>query len=360
MATDENKKKVISLDKTKKHLKINAFELDNEIVFDFFDKKVSSEEYDETFIKALYIGVLAMTEDRIASFFAKTQNELGTNLESLKTIFEMKKELFFKSAVKGLAAEDDIIDFLNAYFQKRKFNDKAEPTGTMAGNLPKNKTGDILCYVDGHEHGEIVIEVKFDKSYKLGDIERKDIFTKKADTAWGQVLEAKANRDSRVGIIVFDRSLVDAQILERCNAVSFLKGVGFIVIVDSQRGDFSSLAIAYDLARDLIFADRVYNAENDTLNMLVTRLLHDIEGIFDIQKECANIAKSNKNIMAIMEKYLLSFQFTKKYLDKFQKEGDLTKEDLLAFYNGEEVKDQFKTLDIDGMLEGDNSLNQLA
>ena len=49
MATSENKKRIISLDNTKKLLKINSFELDNEIVFDFFDKKVKSEEYDNTF-----------------------------------------------------------------------------------------------------------------------------------------------------------------------------------------------------------------------------------------------------------------------------------------------------------------------
>ena len=82
-------------------------------------------------------------------------------------------------------------------------------TGTMPGVLPKNKTGDILCTAEGQPDRRIAIEIKFDKSVKFGDIQDKDIFTKKADTAWSQLLEAKVNRDSQVAIIVFDRALVD-------------------------------------------------------------------------------------------------------------------------------------------------------
>ena len=46
--------------------------------------------------RALYIGVLALMEDRISAFLAKTTNELGTELESLKMIFEMKRSCFIK------------------------------------------------------------------------------------------------------------------------------------------------------------------------------------------------------------------------------------------------------------------------
>ncbi len=342
---------IVSLDQQKELVKISPFEMQNRIVFEFFRNKVKSEDYDETLFRAIYIGVLALSEDRLSAFLSKTQNELGTQLESLKAIFELKKELFFKSAVKGLAAEEDVIDFLSTYFKQRGYNDRAEASGTSAGKIPRNKTGDILCHADGREHSDIVIEVKFDKSYKLGDMESKDIFSKKADTAWGQVLESKANRDSRVGIIVFDRSLVDSQILKKTEAVCFIKGVGFVVIIDSQRNDFSNLAIAYDLARDLVLADREYNAENDTLAMLVGRLLKDINSLMEIEKQCANIAKSNSAIVEILHKNLLSVSFTKKYLDKFLADGTLTKLDLLDFYNGEEVKQEFKNLDIGSMLK---------
>lgn len=344
----EKAKKIVSLDKQNRRVKIAAFELDNPLVFDFFNGKVAEADYDETLLRALYIGILAMQEDRLAAFFAKTENELGTHLESLKAIFEMKQEVFFKTAVKGMAAEEDIIDYLNTFFSRRGYADTAEPSGTKRGALPGNKTGDILCHVDGSKKDcDIAIEAKFDKSYKWGDIREKDVFTKKADTAWSQILEAKANRQSRVGVIVFDRSLVDKSITDQVENAGFIKGVGFVAIVDSQRGDYSNLAIVYDLARDLVLADTTYNAENDTLALLVKRLLKDLDGMLAVTKQCDAIDKANEAIRDTLQKNLLSFNFTKLYLEKFLKDGELNSGDLFAFYNAEDIKDKFRALKLE-------------
>lgn len=284
---------------------------------------------------------------KIAAFFARTENELGTHLESLKAIFEMKNEVFFKTAVKGMAAENDIIDFLNSFFRRRRYEDTAEPSGTAAGAIRGNKTGDILCHVEGSSAAcDIVIEVKFDKSYKWGDICDKDVFIKKADTAWSQILEAKANRRSRVGVIVFDRSLVDKSITDQVENAGFIKGIGFVAIVDSQRGDFSNLAMVYELARDLVRSEKTCNAENDTLVLLVKRLLHDLNAMLEITKQCDAIEKANKGIRDTLQKNLLSFNFTKQYLDKFLTDGELNSDDLYAFYNAEEIKERFKALNL--------------
>ena len=107
MANKETAKIVGNLDQQNKRIQINKFELDNEIVFEYFDKRVPAEERDKTFLKALYIGVLALMEDRLSAFLDKTSNELGTELESLKKIFDMKQEIFFKTAVKGTLAEEE-------------------------------------------------------------------------------------------------------------------------------------------------------------------------------------------------------------------------------------------------------------
>lgn len=344
----EKSKKIVSLDKQNGRLKVSAFELANPLVFEYFNAKVAEADYDETLLRALHIGVLAMQEDRLAAFFAKTENELGTHLESLKAIFEMKKEVFFKTAVKGMAAENDIVDFLASFFARRGYDDTVEPSGTTRGALPGNKTGDILCRVEeGGKECDIVIEVKFDKSYKWGDIRDKDVFIKKADTAWSQILEAKANRKSRVGIIVFDRNLVDKSIADRVENAGFIKGLGFVAIVDSQRGDYSNLAIVYDLARDLVRADTTYDAENDTLVMLVKRLLKDLDAMLAVTKQCDVIDKANEAIRDTLQKNLLSFNFTKTYLEKFLKDGELNSDDLFAFYNAEEIKDKFRALKLD-------------
>jgi hypothetical protein len=307
---------------------------------------VPEEQRNEVLFRAIYIGVLALMEDRLSSFLATTSNELGTRLESLKMIFDMKKELFFKSAVKGMFAEGDVVAFLNQHFQELGWGDQARQTGTDAGTMAGNKTGDVLCTVEGSAR-TIAIEVKFDKSYKLGDIQDKDIFTKKAETAWSQILEAKANRDSRVGIIVFDRSLVDAGIARAAGgSVGFIRGVGFVVIVDAQAGNFSNLAIAYALARDIVLNAKDLDPEAETLLLLVKRVLHDLQTLVGMKKHLEAIKKSAQALDEDLAKGTLSMRFTLKYLERFLETGQLTKKDLFDFYAGEEVKAEFGALEL--------------
>lgn len=335
---------IISLDQKLKRVKVGSFELDNEIVFNYLDNLPAAER-DNALLRAIYIGVLALMEDRLSAFLSKTQNELGTELESLKMIFEMKKEVFFKTAVKGMIAEDEVAEFLNTYFAERKLKDSAEMTGTMEGKLPKNKTGDIVCYVDGDENKKIAIEVKFDKSLKLGDVESKDILTKKQDTAWSQILEAKANRDSKVGIIVFDISLVDGSILKFTNSVGFIHGIGFVAIVDSQKGDYSNLVIAYNLARDIVLHAKQPDFDDKTLTIILKRIIKDIDTFFEVKKLVQGNIESNQEILKHLEKSFLLMEFNQQYLSKFLKDGKLTEEDLLAFYSGEEVKEKFAPIE---------------
>ena len=88
-------------------------------------------------------------EDRLSSFLSRTSNELGTELESLKLIFDMKKELFYRSAVKGILAEADIAEYLSEFLSRQKLDDKIELTGDRAGAIPRNKTGDIVAHLNG-------------------------------------------------------------------------------------------------------------------------------------------------------------------------------------------------------------------
>ncbi len=141
---------IIKLNQQLQRVEIKDFEIENNVVFNYFNK-LAANERDEKLVKALYIGVLALMEDRLSAFLSKTSNELGTELESLKMIFDMKKELFYKSSVKGTLAEEDIAEFLNQYFADKNLKDKASLTGNTAGNLPKNKTGDIICEVNGNQ-----------------------------------------------------------------------------------------------------------------------------------------------------------------------------------------------------------------
>lgn len=239
---------MISLNQQLRRVEVKNFEIENQIVFNYFDNLPASER-DEKLLRTIYVGILAPMEDRISAFLSKTSNELGTELESLKMIFDMKKELFCRSSIKVLLAEEEIADYLNQYFSEKRIRDRAISTGNIAGGIAKNKTGDIICKIDGNPNLRITIECKFDKSVRLGDIETKDLFTRKTDTAWSQLLEAQANNDAKVSIIVFDISLVDNSVLKEFENVGYIHGIGLVAIINSQKGDYSNLAIAYMLAR---------------------------------------------------------------------------------------------------------------
>lgn len=327
-----------------KRIEIKEFEIENQIVFNYFDNLPASER-DKKLLRAIYIGVLALMEDRISSFLSKTSNELGTELESLKMIFEMKKELFYKSTIKGVLAEDEIAEFLNQYFADRRLKDRAFLTGNTTGTIPRNKTGDIICEVNGTPDLKIAIECKFDKSVRIGDIESKDIFTRKTDTAWSQLIEAQANRDGKVSLIVFDISLVDNSVLKNFENVGYITGVGFVAIIDSQKGDYSNLAIAYMLARDIALNSKELELDKDLLAIMVNRIVKDINEITSIRTLVQNNIDNNKSILKQLEKSILLMEFNQDYLKRFLHQGTLTKKDLLDFYMGEDVKDKYKLVE---------------
>lgn len=334
---------MIKLNQQLQRVEISAFEIDNSIVFNYFNN-LKTEEREEKLLRAIYIGVLAMMEDRLSAFLSKTSNELGTELESLKMIFEMKQELFYKTTMKGMMAEEDVAEFLNDYFKEKKWKDIAALTGNNAGELSKNKTGDILCAIEGTD-SKIAIECKFDKSLKIGDIASKDVFNRKTDTAWSQLIEANANRGTNTSIIVFDISLIDGSILKVTDNVAFIPGVGFIAVIDSQKGNYSNLAIAYTLARDIVLNAKSIELDKDVLAMLVTRIIKDLQEITKIRSLVQANIDNNVAILQQLEKSMLLMEFNQEYLMKFLKDGTLTKKDLLDFYMGEDVKEKYKMIE---------------
>jgi len=335
---------MITIDQKLKRVKVKEFEINNEVVFNYFNG-LNSSDRESKFLRALYIGVLALMEDRLSSFLSKTSNELGTELESLKMIFDMKQEIFFKSAIKGMAAEEDIATALRDFLSDKKIKDRIELTGNTSGALPKNKTGDILSYLDGQNEKRIVIECKFDKSLRLGDIDSKDIFTKTVDTAWSQLIEAQVNRDAMASIIVFDIALVDSSILKQCDNVGYIPEIGLVAIIDSQKGDYKNLFIAYLFARDIVSYSKSIEIDQHVLNILLRRILKDLSGTLSIKKLVQNNIENNISILKELEKGMLLMEFNFTYLSKFLKDGTLTKQDLLQFYNGDEVKEKYQRIE---------------
>ena len=134
----------IKLNQGLRRIEVSKLEIENDLAFEHFDR-LPADKRDAEFVKALYIGVLALRQDRLAAFMARTNNELGTELETLKMMYEMKAELFAKSTVKGAEAELHIRDYLVELVSENGYKDEVVLTGNSTGSIPRNKTGDILC-----------------------------------------------------------------------------------------------------------------------------------------------------------------------------------------------------------------------
>jgi|LSQX01.3.fsa_nt_gb hypothetical protein len=332
------------LDHKLSRIQIDSFEISgDELVFQYF-KSLPEQERDSALFRAIKIGVLAQMEDRFSSFLSKTSDELGVQLESLKKIFDLKQEVFHKTAIKGIAAENDICDFLAAYIQNRSFNDVVHLTGTERGTLRNNKTGDIVAFVDEDPSKAIAIECKFDKSIKLGSVDSNDIASNKYDTAWSQLLEASVNRSAAISIIVFDKSLADSSILKAVDGVAYLDNIGFVCVIDYLAGDYQNLAIAYSFSRGLASGKNNKTVEPDFVNFLVQRLIRDIKDITSITSLVESNIRNNQQILKNVEKAQLSIDFTRAYLEKYLTDGMISKSDLLDFYQRDEARLKYKMI----------------
>lgn len=332
------------IDHKLQRVQVDSFEISDELVYRYFDSLPETER-EAALLRAIRIGVLATMEDRFSAFLSKTTDDLGVQLENLKLLFDMKQEVFHKTAIKGVAAENDILEFLEGYIEKYHLGDVVSLTGTSKGLLKNNKTGDIMAFVGGESSGrKVVIECKFDKSIKLGDVDSPDIASNKYDTAWSQLLEATVNRDANASVIVFDKTLADASIQRAVDGVTYVEGIGFICIIDYEASDYQNLAVAYNLARGLALRKDGKNVVVEFVNMLIQRLLKDVRDVQNIEMLVRTNIKNNQQILKDIEKSLLSIEFDQKYLAKYMEDGYLSKADMLEFYQREEIRARYKLI----------------
>ena len=332
------------IDHKLQRVQVEGFEISDELVYRYFDS-LPENEREIALLRAIRIGILAMMEDRFSAFLSKTTNDLGVQLENLKLLFDMKQEVFHKTAIKGVAAENDILEFLKSYIERCRLGDVVSLSGTSKGLLKNNKTGDIMAYIGDENSGKkIAIECKFDKSIKLGDVDSPDIASNKYDTAWGQLLEASVNRDANTSIIVFDKTLADASIQRAVDGVMYINNIGFVCIIDYETSNYQNLAIAYNLARGLALRRDGKYVKVGFVNLLIQRLLKDIRDIQNIEMLVKTNIKNNLQILKNIEKSLLSIEFNQQYLVKYLEDGVLSKADLLDFYQREEIRAKYKLI----------------
>ena len=332
----------ISLDQALKRIRITDLEIEHEPAFQHFDR-IPKEAYVTEFLKAFQVGILALEQERISSFLARTQDQLGVELETLKGRLDAETRYYSQTAVKGRDAEDGILAHLKRFARTAEFSDEFEPTGDSAGAIPGNKTGDIICHIAGDQTRRIAIEVKFDKQVALGELEDRNWFTSgKKDTALSQLLEAKLNREAHETIIVFDKSAVAPAILKAVQDLEFHPNFGFIVIIDSLRGDYANLEIAYRIARRFALSDQVAQMNQALLRSLLQKLIDESRKLVEIEKLARDAIKKVQEIVTVSHRGREALDFCNSYLERFLETGRMSTEDLLEFYSGHSLKEKDK------------------
>ena len=369
-------RKVITLDSQNELVKFPEFDSNDPLVYQLFNN-LGKEERQTTFEAMLHIGALAMMSDRISHLIDATEKQIFPQLERFKLQFERRKAEFEDTAQKkGDLAEGDIVDILNEYATKNKWSDHIVKSGLTKGQLESakgdpNKTGDVLATVEftpkdggSTELTTVGIEVKFEKNFPFGDPEKFNVDTGKPmdkgfaasdkKTVWSQLLETKANRDSPFSIIVLDKQLPSSSISKNVSDVAYLPGVpGFVVIIDSQSGDYTNLLLTYKIARDMAVHHTRDNLDVNPgiIEMIVKRILHyvgDVRDISDkIKSHVETTIKMNTDVQKLLEHAVLHAEFTEAFLQRYLSTKTLTDVDFAEFYFAHPVAEQLRKKNAD-------------
>ena len=155
------------------------------------------------------------------------------------------------------------------------------------------------------------------------------------------MIEAKANRDADESIIVFDKSSINPALLKSVGDIAYIPNVGFVVVIDSLRGDYGNLGVAFLVARNLALANPAIDCDNDLLLTIVERILSDIKRMTDLKKLVQQNISNSQSILVSLEQSQIAIEFAQQYLSKFLNDGTLSKHDLLDFYLGGDVKKKY-------------------
>ena len=334
---------IAKLDQQNKTVRFSEFEVSHELIFKYFDRLPEAQR-DAALTRALQIGVVALLEDRIATFLARTENELGTELEALKLIYEQNVVAKEKTPQIGDDAENRIFQSLRDLIQRKGYeNDDIQLTGATAGAIKRNKTGDIVIKVDGEESKKIAIEIKFDASVTIGEFGGGDSTTRTRDTAISQLIEAGANREASQSIIVFDKNRCAETVVKQINGIQWIPAIGFVVIIDYDRADFTHLHVTVDLARSMMKSP-VKMVDALILEALLQRLVADLATIKDTQKLVQTNHENLKKIAGSVRKHALLVEFTQAAIGRFIEQGEVSQKELLELYRGEGIRDQYKSI----------------
>jgi len=324
----------VRVDEEAKEVIIEHVTVTHPLVVDYLTRSKASERV-EAVRKAVAIGCLALMEDRLSAFLARTEGELGTQLENLKLLYK-NRELIAGTSRKGTQAEVEYSDVLKDIIRTEGLADTVALTGATAED-ELNKTGDILITVNDPRLPKakaIAIESKLVGGMVLGTIDKRAVVAE-GDTVLSQLLEMKANRKSDEQIIVLDASTAKDSITDEVGLLKYFEERGFVCITDRARYDFEPLRIAYLLARRMVIERAQAEMQGkkvklrlDALYLVIEKFFRNLTLLEKVKQTLLDIRKQTFSGVKDLEQMQLAVERDREAVGKLLGNGELSTEEL--------------------------------
>ena len=335
-------KEAIRIDQVNQTVWFPAVTVDDGLVVELFDKTADEKRQDK-YDKVLRTGSYAYLEERIGTFLGTTATTIGAEFEHLKLLFDRHQQSMV-TPEKGAIGEDAVVSALEVVVDNRGWDDVITETGGVGGALDGvkknvNKTGDVVAHIGGPDGPPLAIEVKFDGSTKLGDVADAKHQQNRADTAWSQIIEAAANREAGLAMIVFDKGSASPNVLAAVEDVAWLEGAGLVVMVDAKRGDFRNLVVVYTFARSLLLAAARPDLQPELLAVVVSRALNEVKRCLGVRKHVKAIVESAEELLKDLGQSEAALESIVELLGSIDADNPLGAAELFTLHRGEDVRE---------------------
>ena len=344
-------KTTINVDKNENKISINQVIALHPIILEWLAEKPVGKQL-EFLAQAINVGLLALMEGRVEGIISRINDDINEDLSLLVRKMQLLETGFHKSTHFNTKLEGDVCDALAAHANRCHWTDRISPSGERGGaatNKNPNKTGDIdITVIDDGRESKLVVEVKFNKSVAEGKFEDFKKAQGVKDTAWSQIIEARWNRGSAIGIFVVDKEKLHAKIKELTESVAYVPEIrGFVCVVDVLSNDYQNACIAYGLARTISLASRGNQFyEPGVLDFIIQRTQHTLRRRDSIKKISKSMVSDLVNSLTSLEKDLVyvdqALEFLQLFVDEYSRTGTLKAESMFALYSHGDVKEKEK------------------
>ena len=312
-------------------------------------KQVPAGKRPEKIAQAINVGLLALIEGRVEGIISRINEDINADLAMIVRKMQLLETSFHKDTNFNTQLEDDVRKALESHANHCGWKDRLVPSGDSGGvatNRNPNKTGDVEISVidDDGKASHVAVEVKFNKQVAEGRFKDFKADQAGSDTAWSQIIEARWNRESPIGIFVADKEKLNPKIKSLTESVAYVPEVrGFVCVVDVLSNDYSNACIAYGLARTISLASRDNQFyEPGVLDYIIQRTQHTLRRRDSIKKISKTMVTDLVKSLTSLENDLVyvdeALEFLQSFINEYSRTGTLSAESMFNLYFQEDVK----------------------